>query len=72
MDLEDRLLIDADVDASKFLEEDGAGLMTLGRRPPVRKGCRRAIAGFIRRSGSQIKHLAIKSTKNSSSDRNTC
>lgn len=44
---------------------------TLGRRPPVTKGCRKAEAGLIRRSGSQTRHLEIKSTKSSSLHRST-
>ena len=40
-------------------------------RLPVMKGCLIAVRGFSRLSGSQIRHLAIKSTKSASSHRNT-
>ena len=40
-------------------------------RPPVIKGCRIAPCGFNRLSGSQIRHLAIKSTNSASSQRRT-
>jgi len=40
-------------------------------RPPVMKGCLVALVGFSLLSGSQIRHLAIKSTKSASSHRNT-
>ena len=42
------------------------------RRPVVINGCLSAFWGFRRRSGSQCKHLAMKSTKCSSSHRKTC
>lgn len=45
---------------------------TFERRPAVRNGCRRAEFGLIRRSGSQLRHFAMKSTNSSSSQRKTC
>ena len=50
----------------------GEGLMTLVRRPPVTKGCLMAACGFIRFSGSHVRHLEMKSTKSSSLHRSTC
>lgn len=44
----------------------------LGRFPAVRNGCRNAAWGFIRRSGSQTRHFARKSTKSSSLHLKTC
>lgn len=41
-------------------------------RPPVMKGCLIALCGFSLRSGSQMRHLAMKSTKSVSSHRSTC
>jgi hypothetical protein len=40
-------------------------------RPPVINGCLIAFVGFSRRSGSQIRHFAMKSTKSASSHRRT-
>lgn len=54
-------------------EEDDRGVRdevdpaVLDLRPTMKKGCRRAVCGLIRLSGSHIKHLAMKSTKFSSS-----
>jgi hypothetical protein len=39
------------------------GLVTFERLPAVMNSWRRAACGFIRRSGSQIRHFAMKSTK---------
>ena len=41
-------------------------------RSPATKGCRKAVCGFIRRSGSQTRHFATKSTNSSSLHRRTC
>jgi hypothetical protein len=48
------------------------GLGFFVRRPAAINGCRIAACGFIRRSGSQIKHLDMKSTNSSSLQRKTC
>ena len=52
------------------LEEEGVDLAVvvggLILRPVVTNGCRIAAWGFIRRSGSQTRHLATKSTNSSS------
>lgn len=53
------------------LELVGAGVAILERRPPRINGCRSACWGFRRRSGSQVRHFAMKSTKSSSSQRST-
>jgi len=45
------------------LEMEGLGLVSRGRRPDVMNSCRNAACGFIRRSGSQTRHFAMKSTK---------
>jgi len=45
------------------LEMEGLGLVSRGRRPDVMNSCRNAVCGFIRRSGSQTRHFAMKSTK---------
>jgi len=45
------------------LEMEGLGLVSRGRRPEVMNSWRNAACGFIRRSGSQTRHLAMKSTK---------
>lgn len=50
----------------KRVREEAVAL-GLDFRPAVKNGCRRAVCGFTRLSGSHIKHLAIKSTKFSSS-----
>ena len=42
------------------------------RLPANIKGCRMAVCGFIRRSGSQTRHLAMKSTNSSSLHRRAC
>ncbi len=39
---------------------------TFVRRPADMYGCRKAACGFIRRSGSHMRHLEMKSTKSSS------
>jgi len=49
----------------------GDGVVTLLRRPALRKLCCKAAWGFIRRSGSQTRQRAIKSTKSSSWQRRT-
>ena len=57
------------------LDDDALALLVggvFGRRPPVTNGCRKAAWGLILRSGSQTKHLAMKSTKSSSLQRSTC
>jgi len=59
-------------DDSKAFAVAGEGLVTLPRRPALRKACCRAPWGFIRRSGSQTKQRAMKSTKSSSWHRRTC
>jgi hypothetical protein len=40
-------------------------------RPPVMNGCLMALCGFRRRSGSQTRHFAMKSTNSASSHLNT-
>lgn len=42
-----------------------------GLRPEVTNGCRIAVWGFIRRSGSQTRHFETKSMKSSSLHRRT-
>lgn len=42
------------------------------RLPANMKGCRMAVCGFIRRSGSQTRHLAMKSTNSSSLHLRAC
>lgn len=42
------------------------------RFPAIMKGCRMAVCGFIRRSGSQTRHLAMKSTNSSSLHLRAC
>lgn len=55
----------------RLLVEDVVGILTGLVRPPVRNECFMAVWGFSRRSGSQIKHLAMKSMKSASSHRRT-
>lgn len=55
---------DEGVDFGPFI----AGLALL---PAVTKGCRRAVCGFILRSGSHTRHFATKSTNSSSLHRRT-
>ena len=45
------------------LEMEGLGLVSRGLRPEVMNSCLNAACGLIRRSGSQTRHLAMKSTK---------
>jgi len=47
-----------------------SGVLSL-LRPPVMNACRIAVWGFSLLSGSQTRHLAIKSTKSTSSHRST-
>lgn len=61
-------VVDCSNDRAVLLGVAGAGL---GRLPAVIKGCRRAAWGLIRRSGSQTRHLEMKSRKSSSSVRKT-
>ena len=69
-----RLLLLRVLDEVEIRLLDGVeGIVLMPRlRTAVRKGCRIAGCGFSRRSGSQIRHFAIKSTNNSSSHRKTC
>lgn len=60
-----RLLVTVGADSSDFDVLEGV-LVGLGRLPPATKGCRMAACGLIRRSGSQTRHLAMKSTNSSS------
>lgn len=69
--LETRELVRLDDDKRAFAMA-GEGLATLERRPALRKACCKAAWGFIRRSGSQTKQRAMKSTKSSSWHRRTC
>jgi hypothetical protein len=57
-------------DNNDFAIPDG-GLDGFDRRPAVINGCRMAACGFIRRSGSQTRHLDMKSTNSSSLHRKT-
>jgi hypothetical protein len=63
------LLLRVEDDSNDFACTEG--LVGLGRRPAVMNGCRKAACGLIRRSGSQTRHLEIKSTKSSSLQRRT-
>lgn len=59
------------------LDDEGVDrvLVTKGtcfRLPANMKGCRMADCGFIRRSGSQTRHLAMKSTNSSSLHLSAC
>lgn len=60
------------LDNRECTAEVGGGLDAATLRAPVIQGWRMAAAGFNRRSGSHIKHFAMKSTKWSSSAFKTC
>lgn len=63
-----RLLVNPIDEDEAVLVVDGSGL---GRLPAVTKGWRIAACGFIRLSGSQTRHLDMKSTNSSSLHRST-
>jgi hypothetical protein len=55
----------------RLLVEEVARILIGFARPPVKNGCFMAVWGFSRRSGSQIKHLVMKSMNSASSHRRT-
>jgi hypothetical protein len=70
----DRLLegVDVMLESREWMADAGGAFDVGMRRTPVIHGCFIAAIGFRRFSGSQIRHLAMKSTNNSSSALRIC
>lgn len=60
------------LDRRECIAEAGGALEAGTLRAPMIQGCRIAAAGFRRRSGSQVRHFAMKSMNWSSSAFKTC
>lgn len=66
------LTLDEEEERKLRVADAAAANAGLGFRPFERKGWRVAGCGLRRRSGSQVRHLAMKSMNSSSSQRRTC